>query len=109
MHVVAGVGTESSLDFHTERESPLLAYTAVAVLLAGSPAQLQGDLHWNRHLKRRFHVNESNIFQSTRLQGKIGAIGFVKVGQPKKQEPKMSPVIFIIISWYWSWSFSRFL
>lgn len=63
MHDAAGVGTESSLDFHIERESPLLVYTGVAVLPADSPAQLQGDPHWSRHLKKRVHVNESNIFQ----------------------------------------------
>lgn len=56
MHDAAGVGTESSLDFHIERESQLLVYTGVAVLLANSPAQLQGDPHWNRHLKKRVHV-----------------------------------------------------
>lgn len=63
MHVAAGVETESSLDFHIERECLLLAYTVVVVLLADSPAQLQGDPHWSRHLKRRVYVNESNIFQ----------------------------------------------
>lgn len=69
-HAAAGVGTESSLDFHIERESLLLAYTGVAVLPVDSPAQLQGDPHWSRHLKRRCHVNEANIFQFTRIQRK---------------------------------------
>lgn len=63
MHAAAAVGTVSSLDFHRERESPLLACTGVVVLLADSPAQLQADLHWSRHLKRRVHINESKIFQ----------------------------------------------
>lgn len=79
MHVAAGGGTESSLDFHIERGSPLLAYTGVAVLLADSPAPLQGDPHWSRHLNRKFHVNKSSIFQFTRLQRKIGEISFSRV------------------------------
>lgn len=62
MHAAAGLGTESSLDFHTERESPLLAYTGVAVLPADSPAQLQGDPHWSRHLKRRVRMNNPMYF-----------------------------------------------
>lgn len=63
MHDAAGVGTESSLDFHIERASPLSVYTGVAVLLTDSPAQPQGDPHWSRHLKKRVHVNEFDIFQ----------------------------------------------
>ena len=76
MHAAAGVGTESSLHFHIETESPLLAYTGVAVLLADLPAQLQGDPHWSRHLKRRFHVNESKIFQFTSYRENISEISF---------------------------------
>lgn len=83
MHVAAGEGTESNLDFHKERESPLWVYTGVVVLLAGLQAQLQGHLHWSRHLRRRFHVNESNIFQFTRLQRKISEISSVKVRQSR--------------------------
>ena len=109
MHVAAGVGTESNLGFHKEIESPLWAYTGVVVLLAGSQAQLQGHLHWSRHLRRRFHVNESNIFQFTRLQRKISEISSVKVRQSRTLVKIMSPMIFIAVSWNSSWSFSRFL
>jgi hypothetical protein len=70
MHAAAGVVTASSLDFHIERESLLLAYTVAAVLLGDSPAQLQGDPHWSKHLKKRVHVIEPNIFWFSRLQRK---------------------------------------
>lgn len=90
--------TESSLDFHIKRESLLLAYTGAAVLLADSPAQLQGDPHWSRHLKRRFHVNESSIFQFIRLQRKHQVKLVCKSRVTKEMVVRrISPVIFINI------------
>lgn len=89
MHLGAGVKTVPSLGFHRERESRLLAYTVAAALLVGSPARLQGDPHWSRHLRREFpEVNlvcDSSVFHFPSCSD----ISLLKVGDQRnvRQDP----------------------